>query len=181
MKYIANYVSSDGVGFSCPLTLINKKWMLATAYGPREFIYELEDSASPSGFLAFHELTLDAPNLRPCDFTDSLYHMKSIVPVPQKPSQPVQKVNAESDSVPSFPRLDGETDRAYFQRVATEKDALDRKIRTEERKTIISQSSPSRKQNAVANAAKTLAEEDLRMQASRGSRYGGNGIQIEKQ
>jgi hypothetical protein len=177
MRYIANYLASDSTVYSCPLQLINKKWMLATAYGPREFTYELEDSASPSGFLTFHQLTLEAPNLRPCDFADAFYRMKSVVPVPQKPAEPVQKVNTELDSVPNFPRLDGETGSAYLQRVASERDALDRKIRTEERRTIISQSSPNRKRVAEAVAAKSLGEEELRLKRPRGA---GARIQIEK-
>jgi hypothetical protein len=179
MHYIANYLASDGAVYSCPLQLISKKWMLATAHGPREFTYELQESASPSGWLTFHELTLEAPNLRPCDFADAFYRMKSVVPVPQKPpEQLVQKVNAESDSMPSFSRLEGESDRVYFQRIALETDALDRKIRTEDRRTIQSQSSPSRKQNAVANAAKTLGEEDLRLRRPRGR---GGYVEVEKQ
>jgi hypothetical protein len=151
--------------------------MLATAYGPREFTYELEDSVSPSGFLTLHELSLEAPNLRPCDFADAFYRMKSVVPVPQKPTELVQKVNTESDSVPSCSRLDGESDRVYFQRIALETDALDRKIRTEDRRTIQSQSSPSRKRVAEAVAAKSLGQEELRLKRPRGA---GAGIQIEK-
>ena len=177
MRYIANYLASDGAVYSCPLQLINKKWVLATAHGPREFTYDLEESASPSGWITFHELTLEAPNLRPCDFADAFYRMKSVVPVPQKPSQAVQKVNSETDSMLSLSRLDGESDRAYLQRVASETDALDRKIRTEDRRTIQSQSSPNRKRVAEAVAAKTLGEGELRLKRPRGA---GAGILIEK-
>jgi hypothetical protein len=103
--------------------------------------------------------------------------MRRKVRVPKKPAEPVQKVNSESDSMPSLSRLDGESDRVYLQRVAAETDAFDRRARTEERREIISQSSPNRKRVAEAVAAKTLGEEDLRLKRPRGA---GAGIQIEK-
>jgi len=153
--------------------------MLPTTLGPRAFDYSIPEQASPSGFIEFSDLQLEAPaGLRACDFVALDTEMRRKVRVPKKPvEQPVQKVNTESDSVPSFPRCDGETDQAYLQRVASERDALDRKIRTEERRTIISQSSPNRKRVAEAVAAKSLGEEELRLKRPRGA---GAGIQIEK-
>jgi hypothetical protein len=154
--------------------------MLHTTLGLRAFDYSIPEQASPSGFIEFFDLQLEAPaGLRACDFVALDTEMRRKVRVPQKPvEESVQKVNTEPDSTPRFPRLNGETDRAYLQRIAAETDALDRKIRTEDRRTIISQSSPSRKQSAVANAAKTLGEEDLRLKRPRGR---GGYVEVEKQ
>jgi len=179
MRYLAIYKSSNGEEFSAPLTVHSGQWMLHTSFGLRSFDYFIQESESPSGFIEFSDLRLEAPaGLRACDFIALGTEMRRKVRVPKKPAEPVQKMNTESDSVPNFPRINGETDRAYLQRVASETDALDRKIRTEERRTIISQNSPNRKRVAEAQAAKTLGEEDLRLRRPRGR---GGYVEVERQ
>jgi hypothetical protein len=180
MRYLAIYKSSNGEEFSAPLTVHSGQWMLHTAFGLRSFDYSMQETGSPSGFIEFFELRLEAPaGLRACDFVALDTEMRRKVRVPKKPvEQPVQKVNAESDSVPNFPRINGETDRAYLQRIAAETDAFDRRVRTEERREIISQSSPNRKRVAEAVAAKTLGEEDLRLRRPRGR---GGYVEVERQ
>jgi hypothetical protein len=179
MQYLAIYKSSNGEEFSAPLTVHSGQWMLHTALGLRSFDYFIQESESPSGFIEFFDLRLEAPaGLRACDFVALDTEMRRRVRVPEKPAKPIQKVNSESDSMPSLARLDGESDRAYLQRVAAETDAFDRRVRTEERREIISQSSPNRKRVAEAVAAKTLGEEDLRLRRPRGR---GGYVEVEKQ
>jgi hypothetical protein len=78
---------------------------------------------------------------------------------------------------PKFPRHDGESDRDYFQRVAREKDAFDKKIRMEVRQTTMDFRVPDAKRIAQANAAKAIGEGSLRVKKPRG---GGGGFEVEK-
>jgi len=179
MQYLAIYKSSNGEEFSAPLTVHSGQWMLHTSFGLRSFDYFIQESESPSGFIEFFDLRLEAPaGLRACDFVALDTEMRRRVRVPEKPAEPVQKVTTESDSMPSLSRLDGESDRVYLQRVAAETDAFDRRVRTEDRRTIQNQSSPNRKRSAEAQAAKTLGEEDLRLRRPRGR---GGYVEVERQ
>jgi hypothetical protein len=178
MRYKALYRGSTGEIFNAPLTVHHGRWVLDTAFGLREFTYFIEDSDSPSGWIEFYDLELDAPQLRGCDFAEAVYRMRSKVRVPTKPAEPVvQKTDDQPDAVPKFPRLDGESNLAYLQRVAREKDAFDKKIRTKVRQTTMDFSVPDAKRIAQANAAKAIGEESLRVKKPRG---GGGGFEVEK-
>jgi hypothetical protein len=153
--------------------------MLQTTQGLRAFDYSISEQASPSGFIEFFELRLEAPaGLRACDFSALHEQMVRKVRVPQKPSSPAEPVQ-EVDTTPDTGKLhiDNTVPGSRLQKLQSAfafKEMEQRGQREKERRAIQNQNQPSA--SAVAQA-KEHAAQTLHDRRPRG---GGGYFEVEK-